>query len=35
MSLFAQKLKTPNRRADEFGAFRARQTQKSQRSLAF
>jgi len=35
MSFFAHLLKTPNRRADEFGVFHARQIQKSQRSLAF
>ena len=34
MSLFAQKLKTPNRRADEFGVFHASQAQKSQLLLA-
>ncbi len=34
MSLFAQKLKTPNRRADDFGVLHASQTQKSQLSLA-
>tara|TARA_B100000929_G_C15311679_1_gene354079 strand:+ start:453 stop:653 length:201 start_codon:yes stop_codon:yes gene_type:complete len=34
LSLFAQKLKSPYRRTDEFSVFHARQTQKSQLSLA-
>ena len=34
MSLFAQKLKTPNRHADDFGVFSSSQTQKSQLPLA-
>lgn len=34
MSLFAQKLKTPNRHADDFGVFHASLAQKSQRTLA-
>jgi len=34
MSLFAQKLKTPNRHAGAFGVFHTSQTQKSQLSLA-